>query len=137
MTGRRIDLRRVGGLAVGLTFVASLGSALCGIGEPMSVAAGGAVMLANYHLIRMLVSQLIRPQLSKSWTLVAFVGKFLLFFALVAGAIYRLPIEPMSFAVGATQLLFALLVEALVTGEQLEPASEDGASRTTESEHDS
>ena len=130
MKSRKVDLSRLGGLAVLFTAAAALGSAVAGLGEPWSIAAGGAVMLANYHLIRMLVSQLIRPQLSKVWAVIVFVGKLALFFLLVAGAFYRLPIEPMSFAFGATQLLLATVVEALITGEPIEPIDENGESRT-------
>ena len=130
MRSRKVDLRRLGGLAVALTAAVALGSAASGVGEPWSIAAGGAVMFANYHLIRMLVSQLIRPRLSKAWALIVFVGKLALFFLLVAGAFYRLPIEPMSFAVGATQLLLAALVEAMILGEPIEPLNENGESHT-------
>ena len=117
-------------LVVLFTAVTALGSAAAGVGEPWSIAAGGAVVWANYHLIRMLVSQLIRPQLSKVRAVIVFIGKLALFFLLVAGAFYRLPIEPMSFAVGATQLLLATVVEALIMGEPIEPLNENGESRT-------
>lgn len=43
----------------------------------------------------------------------AFVGKFLLFVLLMAGLFWRLPIEGMSFAAGATLLVVAILVESL------------------------
>ena len=132
MTGRKVDLRRLGVMAAAFTVLVAVASAVTGIGKPWSVVAGGAVMLANYHLIRMLVSQLIRPESSKFGALFAFVGKFAVFFALVAGAFYRLPIEPMSFAVGATQLLAATVVEALCTGDPLEPLSEDDEARIEE-----
>jgi hypothetical protein len=115
-------------MAVVLTAVMALGSAVIGIGNPWSIAAGGAVMLANYHLIRMLVSQLIRPRLGKAGVVFLFASKFGLFFALVAGAFYRLPIEPRSFAVGATQLLVAAVIEASIMGE---PLDENGDSRIT------
>lgn len=128
MKSRRIDLQRLATMTVVLTAVVALGSAVLGIGNPWSVAAGGAVMLANYHLIRMLVSQLIRPRLGKAGVVFLFASKFALFFALVAGAFYRLPIEPRSFAVGATQLLVAAVIEASIMGE---PLDENGDSRTT------
>lgn len=127
MQSRRVDLQRVATTTVVLTAAAALGTAIIGSGDPWSIAAGGAVMLANYHLIRMLVSQLIRPRLSKAAVVFLFVSKFALFFALVAGAFYRLPIEPRSFAVGATQLLVAAVIEALIMGE---PLDESGTNRT-------
>lgn len=115
-------------MTVALTAVMALGSAVIGVGNPWSIAAGGAVMLANYHLIRMLVSQLIRPRLGKAGVVFLFASKFAFFFALVAGAFYRLPIEPRSFAVGATQLLVAAVIEASIMGE---PLDENGDSRIT------
>ena len=130
MIGRRLDLQRLSTSTVVLTAVASVGSLLSGLGNPWSIAAGGAVMLANYHLIRMLVSQLIRPQAGKAGVVFLFVCKFALFFALVAGAFYRLPIEPRSFAVGATGLLVAAVLEATILGDPLKPLDENGDSRT-------
>jgi hypothetical protein len=128
MKSRKVDLRRLATMTVVLIAVMALGSAVIGIGNPWSIAAGGAVMLANYHLIRMLVSQLIRPRLGKAGVVFLFASKFGLFFALVAGAFYRLPIEPRSFAVGATQLLVAAVIEASIMGE---PLDENGDSRIT------
>jgi hypothetical protein len=125
MTARRVDLRRVGNLTLALTAACVLGSSAVGVGRPASVAAGGAVILVNYHLIRILVSQLMRPRLAKAWTSFLFTLKFVLFFGLVAGAFYRLPIEPVSFAVGASQLLLAILVEALILGDPVEAVRED------------
>lgn len=128
MKSRKVDLRRLATMTVALTAVMALGSAVIGVGNPWSIAAGGAVMLANYHLIRMLVSQLIRPRLGKAGVVFLFASKFAFFFALVAGAFYRLPIEPRSFAVGATQLLVAAVIEASIMGE---PLDENGDSRIT------
>ena len=134
MTGRKVDLRRVGAVTLACVVVFTLGSAASGVGRASSIAAGGAVILVNYHLIRILVSQLMRPRLAKGWTLVLFTLKFVLFFGLVAGAFYRLPIEPLSFAVGASLLLLAVLVEALILGEPL--AAVDGVSASTAAHHD-
>jgi hypothetical protein len=125
VTARSVDLSRLGNVTLALAAACTLGSALAGVGRPSSVAAGAAVMLVNYHLIRILVSQLMRPRLAKGWTLLLFTLKFVLFFGLVAGAFYRLPIEPLSFAVGASQLLLAVLVEALILGDPLEAVQED------------
>ncbi len=132
MQARSVDLQRLSNIALGMTGAAAAISAFVGVGQPWSIVAGSGLMLANYHLIRMLVSQLISPRLSKVWAVILFVGKFGLFFVLVAGAFYRLPIEPMSFAFGASQLLLATVVEAVFIGEPLEPLNEDGSSRTTE-----
>ena len=130
MTSRRVDLQRLGNVTLVSALVSVLASTLTGVGRPGSVAAGAAVILVNYHLIRILVSQLIRPHLAKGWTLLLFTLKFVLFFGLVAGAFYRLPIEPMSFAVGASLLLVAVLLEALVLGDRLEVVDEDVADKT-------
>jgi hypothetical protein len=128
---RRIDLRRLSNIAIALTAAGGAGSALVGMGSPWSIVAGGGVMLANYHLIRMLVSQLINPRSDKVWALFLFIGKLGLFFVLVAGAFYRLPIEPMSFAFGATALLLATIIEAVFMGKPLGPLNEDGNGRIT------
>jgi hypothetical protein len=120
-----VDLRRVGNVTLALAGALALGSATTGLGHAPSLALGAAIILVNYHLIRILVSQLMRPRLAKGWTLLLFTLKFVLFFALIVGAFYRLPIAPMSFAVGASQLLVAVVVEAVLLGEPLEPARTD------------
>ncbi|MFQ5477701.1 MAG: hypothetical protein ACE5E4_03705 [Candidatus Binatia bacterium] len=74
-------------------------------------------MLANFHLIRLLVSRLIRGGTSRAWSLVLFTLKLLLGIGLVAGTLYQLPVEPLSFAVGATMLLVAALLDATLLGE--------------------
>jgi hypothetical protein len=96
---------------------------LTGVPHAPSVAAGGAVMLANFHLIRMLVS-LLMARGSGRWAqasgLVLLTLKLLLGLVLVAGVLYQFPVEPMSFAAGASMLLVACVLEAAWFGEPVD-----------------
>jgi hypothetical protein len=78
---------------------------------------GGAVMGANFWLLR-LITNILRPASSESGqriravvAVAAFVLKFALFIGLIALLFWRMPIEGMSFALGATLLLVACLLE--------------------------
>jgi hypothetical protein len=124
VTLRTIDLARVGRLAALITVVVAAGSALSGLGEPASVLLGGFVMVANYYLIRMLVSRLIGPDHSTRKAAIAFIAKLAVMILLVTGALYQFPIEPGSFAVGATSLLVAIVLEACLFGEPVGPLTE-------------
>lgn len=95
------------------------------IGDPFSVFLGGAVMGANFALLRIMTSYactaVARPDHRRraAAAAAAFVVKFALFLALLAGVFLRLPVEGLSFAVGATPLLAAFVVEALRTDRAL------------------
>lgn len=98
-----------------------------GVGSPRDFGLGAAVMLANFSLIRRLVSRLIRPRGSKVATLFLVLAKFALLLGLVVVVFLKLPLEPMSFAAGATTLLLACVLEALLFGELLpEDPGDDG-----------
>jgi len=118
---RTIDIARIGRSAALITVVVAAGSALSGLGEPASVLLGGFVMVANYHLIRMLVSRLIGADRSTGKAAIALIAKLAVMILLVAGALYQFPIAPGSFAVGATLLLVAILLEACFFGKPVEP----------------
>lgn len=124
---RTVDIARVGRLTAAVTLVAAAAVALTGVGEWPSVALGGAVIIANYHLIRMLVSRLIGADQSTGKAAVALVAKMVLMIALVAGVLYRFPIAPGSFALGATSLLVAMLLEACVFGTPVSPLEDEVA----------
>jgi hypothetical protein len=123
---RTVDIARVGRVTAAVTAVAAAASALVGVGDWLSVLLGGAVMIANYHLIRMLVSRLIGADQSTGKAAFALVAKLVLMIALVAGVLYRFPIAPGSFAVGATSLLVAMLLEACLFGTPVAPLADDG-----------
>jgi hypothetical protein len=123
---RTVDIARVGRVTAAVTAVAAATAALTGVGRWPSVALGGAVMIANYHLIRMLVSRLIGADRSTGKAAFALVAKMVLMIALVAGVLYRFPIAPGSFAVGATSLLVAMLLEACLFGTPVPPLADDG-----------
>ena len=86
--------------------------------EPGSLLLGGAVMGANFYLLR-LTTYFLRPDAfdptnrrRAALAVVAFVLKFGLFLGLLAAVFWRLPIEGMSFALGVTLLLVACVLEA-------------------------
>jgi hypothetical protein len=113
-----VDLTRIGKIHVGLLgATGGLAYATHWI-EPGSVLLGGAVMGANFYLLR-LIAHLLRPDAfdpAKRGRIVlavaAFVLKFGLFIGLLAALFWRLPIEGMSFALGVTLLLVACVLEA-------------------------
>ncbi len=117
MTLRRSDPRHIANIAVLLVALAAAASGVSGRGSPLSVLAGGAFMIANFHLIRMLVSRLIRPGASKRATMAMLAAKFFLVLLLVVGVMVQFPLEPMSFAVGATGLVLAAVLEGTLFGE--------------------
>lgn len=123
MTLRRVSLMRISHLTVGLAVLVMGAGLAWGKMHALSVGAGAAVMLANFHLLRLLVSLLIRPGLGP-WAhalgLALLTLKLTLAMVLVAGVLYQFPVAPMSFALGASLLLVAALLEATVVGEPLE-----------------
>jgi len=133
VTLRVVNVDRIGWVTILMVAVAALGGEAVGAVNAVSVAAGGAFMLADFHLIRMLVSLLIRPG-SGPWgrasALLLLTLKFLLAVILLAGVLYQFPIAPMSFALGASMLLVACLLDAIWLGEPVGPL--DDARATTE-----
>jgi hypothetical protein len=110
--------------------VCGASAALTGLGEARSLLAGGAFMVLDFHLIRMLVSRLIRPGGSQAWTVLLLTLKFVLVVALIVGVFYQFPVAPMSFAFGASLLLVAAVLDAVWLGEEIEPSAEDAATTT-------
>ena len=124
MTLRKVEPARVSAISVFLLAALVPLSALVGLGHPASIACGGAFMLANFYLIRLLVYRLIKPGVSRALTMALLAAKFLLIIALVGGVMYQWPVEPLSFALGASVLLVAALVDATVLGEPVELAEQ-------------
>ncbi len=112
-----VDLTRIGKLHVGLVGASSSVAYATHWAEPGSLLLGGAVMGANFYLLR-LITNLFRPDSFDSTkrgraalAVAAFVLKFGLFLGLLAALFWRLPIEGMSFALGVTLLLVACVLE--------------------------
>ena len=117
MTLRTVDLWRMSRITLVLGALAATLSAATRIGEAASLVLGTTFMLVNLHLIRMLVSRVMTPGSSPALSMLVLVLKFTMGLALIAGVFYRFPVEPMSFAFGATLLLVAVVLEASVTGD--------------------
>ena len=114
-----IDLTRIGKLHVGLVGTSGGFAYATHWGEPGSVVLGGAVMGVNVVLLKLITNALCaaatHPEKPHRAALAigAVVLKFGLFLGLLGGLFWRLPIEGLSFAFGATLLLVACVVEAL------------------------
>lgn len=99
------------GLLAGVAAVAYLGGWLA----PGSILLGGLVMLANLRLLSALVARLVSPGRAGSPAAVLgiMLAKFVVFVALLALIIWRLPIDVLAFALGATILLVAITLSSL------------------------
>ena len=113
-----VDLSRIGKIHVGLLGATGGVAYATHWAEPGSVLLGGAVMGANFYLLR-LIANLLRPDAFDpekrgrvALAVAAFVLKFGLFLGLLAALFWRVPIEGMSFALGVTLLLVACVLEA-------------------------
>ncbi len=129
MTLRRSDPARITYWAAFTALATAALSLLAGVGSPSSVLLGGAFMIVNFSLIRMLVSRLIRPGASKGATMALLAAKFFLLLLLVVAVLAQFPVEPMSFGVGATALVIAAVLEGTLLGEVLPPPDPDHDSR--------
>ncbi len=114
-----IDLTRIGRTHVGLLGATGGVAYATHWIEPGSVLLGGAVMGANFYLLR-LITNWLRPDAAGAagrarvaLAVGAFVLKFGLLLGLLAALFWRVPIEGMSFAVGVTMLLVACVLEAV------------------------
>ena len=114
-----VDLTSIGKIHLGLLGATGGVAYATHWAEPGSVLLGGAVMGANFYLLR-LITNLLRPDAFDpekrgrvTLAVAAFVLKFGLFLGLLAALLWRLPIEGMSFALGVTLLLVACVLEVL------------------------
>lgn len=116
---RSVSVERIGRVSLVLVIAAAATSTASGFGDPLGVAAGGVFMLLNYRLIRALVSRLIAPGVGRTPALGALVLKLGLTGVLVAGVFLGFPLEPMSFAFGASLLPLAAVLDATLLGTPL------------------
>src|SRR5215470_5434335 len=89
---------------------------------PRSVLLGGAVMGANFWLMRQLATRLFTASGRPAVVLGLMLIKFTLFMALLGTLFWRLPIDPLAFGSGATVLLVACVVAALRARPVLAPS---------------
>jgi hypothetical protein len=112
-----VDLTRIGKLHVGLVGATGGVAYATHWMEPGSVILGGAVMGANFVLLRWIAGFLRPGALDPAkrgrvaLAIAAVVLKFGLFLALLGALFWRVPVEGMSFACGVTLLLVACVVE--------------------------
>lgn len=112
-----VDLTRIGKIHVGLLGATGGVAYATHFAEPGSVLLGGAVMGANFYLLRLITNLLCPDGFDPekrgrvALAVAAFVLKFGLFLGLLAALFWHLPIEGMSFALGVTLLLVACVLE--------------------------
>ena|SRR5512143_3321608 len=108
-------LREIERLHLGLLVGVACAAYLTGWLAPGSILLGGLVMLANLRLLSALVARLVSPDRAGSpgAVLGIMLAKFVVFVGLLALVIWRLPIDVMAFALGATVLLIAITLSSL------------------------
>ncbi len=124
MTPRTVDLDRIARVSAGLTVAGAAAALAAGRLEASSTLFGGLFMAVNYRLIRMLVSMLIAPGASRGAALALLLGKSLLLGLLVVGVMLQFPIAPMWFALGASMLPLAAVLDAVLLGTPIPPDAE-------------
>jgi len=108
-----MNLERIEHLHLVLLGTAALTAAATGWLHAGSVLFGGAVMGANFRLLKEIVHRAVRPGRGLAGALMLFGAKFALFLGLLALAFSRVRVDGLSFAAGVTLLLSACVIEAL------------------------
>jgi hypothetical protein len=122
-----IRLEQIERLHLALLAAAVCGAHVTGWFGPGSVLFGGAVMGANFWLLKQMVRRLVMvgERGRRVWVVLALmIGKFLLFMGLLGLLFWRVPLDPMGFAVGATVLLVACVVVAVRSQSEASKQSE-------------
>lgn len=109
-----LRLQDIERLHLGLLAAAVCGAYASGWLGPGSVLAGGAVMAANFWLMRQLGARLLTPERRQpAIVLGLMLAKFSVFLGLLALLFWRVPLDPLGFGTGATILLIACVVAAV------------------------
>lgn len=108
-------LREIERLHLGLLAAAACAVYLTGWLSPASVLLGGLVMLINLRVLSALVARMLSPGAAARPALVIalMLAKLGLFIAAIALLVWRLPIDALGFALGATTLLIAITLSSL------------------------
>lgn len=125
MKARVVRIDRVWKNALYLTVALAILCTISGHGDASSVAFGGLFSVANFHLIRVLVSRLMTPGVDGGRTSAVLGAKFLLLLALLAVCLARWPVEPLSFVVGIATIVVAIVLDGVLLGEPVRDG--DGA----------
>lgn len=81
---------------------------------PVSLLLGGAVMGANFWLMRQLATRLVAPGRRRPEVVLGLMlAKFSIFIGLVGLLFWRVTIDPLAFGIGASLLLVACVVAAV------------------------
>lgn len=125
MTSRSVSIVRIAKTASLLTVALAILGLASGVGDAPSLLFGGAFSVANFHLIRWMVSRLISPDSAGPRMGSVVSTKLFLLLALLAVALKRLPIDAASFLVGGGTLLIAVIFDAVWLGEVVAEADDD------------
>jgi hypothetical protein len=110
-----LRLEEIERLHVGLLAAATVLALATAWVSAWSLLLGGAVMGGNFWLMRQLSRRLLAPGRSRrpAVVLAMLLAKFSLFMGLLGLLLWRAPIDPLGFGIGATMLLIACVAAAL------------------------
>jgi hypothetical protein len=109
-----LRLQDIERLHLGLLGVAVCAAYASGRLAPLSVLLGGAVMGANFWLMRQLATRLVAPGRRRPAVVLGLMlAKFSLFIGLVGLLFWRVTLDPLAFGIGASMLLVACVLAAL------------------------
>ncbi len=115
-----VELERIERVHLGLIGAASCAGWATGWMGPGSVALGGGVMAANVWLLKTISRRVLTPGASErpGVVLLLVLAKFSIFLALLGIMFWRMPLDPMAFAAGASLLMVACLWAAMMSGSE-------------------
>jgi len=109
-----LRLQDIERLHLGLLAAAVCAAALSGWLSPPSVLLGGAVMGINFWLMRQMGARIFTAEGRRPPVVMGLMlAKFTLFIGLLGLLFWRVSLDPLAFAVGATLLLIACVIVAL------------------------
>ncbi len=122
-----IQLEHIERVHFGLIAAAAAAAWSTGWMGPGSVALGGGVMAANLWLLKQIARRLLTPETAAERpgvVLLLVLAKFSIFIGLLGLLFWKVPLDPMAFAAGATLLMVACVVVALGTQNGTAPEPE-------------